>query len=68
MTASQVFVWVFFGFVGMGYCYSGKRRGNGRLFLCGLALGIFPYFVHAIILQFLIGLTLTAYPIVFRNS
>jgi hypothetical protein len=68
MTASQIFLGIFFGIVGMGYCFSGKRHGNGKLFACGLALGIFPYFVSNVLLLLFIGLALTAYPIVFRGS
>jgi hypothetical protein len=68
MTPAQIFLGIFFGLVGVGYCWSGKRQGSGRLFACGLALGIFPYFVGNIFLVILIGLLLTAYPIVFRGD
>jgi hypothetical protein len=67
MSGIQIFCWVFFGLVGMGYAYSGKRHGNGRLFFCGLALGIFPYFVDHTLLLILIGSALIAYPLLFHR-
>jgi hypothetical protein len=68
MSASQIFLGILFGIIGMGYCYSGKRSGNMRLLGCGLALGVFPYFVDNIILVILIGIALTVFPIWFRGD
>jgi hypothetical protein len=67
MSSSKIFIEIFFGMVGMAYCYSGKRRGNGRMFACGLVLGIFPYFVDSLLLLSALGLALTGFPIVFRD-
>ncbi len=67
MNAAQIFLSIFFGIVGMGYCWSGKRHGDMKLFACGLVLGIFPYFVTGTGWVLVLGSLITAYPIVFRG-
>jgi len=68
VNASQIFLNIFFGIIGMGYCYSGKRHSNGRLFICGLILGIFPYLVSGTVWLILIGIVVTGFPLVFRGD
>ncbi len=68
MGAYKIFLEIFLAMVGMGYWWSGKRHGNMRLMGCGIALGLFPYFVDGPWMLLLIGLTLVAFPIVFRGE
>ncbi|MDB5107015.1 MAG: Amino acid transporter [Fibrobacteres bacterium] len=67
MSPGKLFVEFLFGMVGMGYFMAGKRRGDGRLLGCGLALGVFPYFVDNFWLILLLGGALTAIPFIFRD-
>lgn len=67
MSPSKLFVEILFGLVGMGYCFSGKRHGKYRLMGCGLALGLFPYFIDNLWVILLLGGALTAIPFVFRE-
>jgi hypothetical protein len=62
--AFRLFLFIFLGIVGMGYCLAGRRREDRRLWWCGLALGIFPYFVHGTAFLVVIGLALAAFPFV----
>ncbi len=62
MNASGIFLDVIFGLIGIGYCVSGKRRGAPKLWICGLALGFFPYLVDNPVLILLIGILLCAAP------
>ncbi len=67
MSPGKLFVEFLFGMVGMGYFWSGKRRGDSRLLGCGLALGLFPYFVDNFWVILLLGGALTAIPFIFRD-
>ena len=67
MSATKLFLEIFYGIVGMGYFWSGKRSGNGRILACGIALGVVPYFVDATWALIVIGALLTAFPLIFRG-
>ena len=67
MSATKLFFEIFYGLVGMGYFFSGKRLGNGRILACGIALGVFPYFIDPTWALIAIGALLTAAPLVFRD-
>jgi len=68
MTSSSILLNVVFGIIGAGYMYSGKRKENLRLIVCGLILGVFPYFVEQTWLILLVGAVVTAFPIIFRGE
>lgn len=51
-----------FGSIGMGFFLYGKKQQRLVPLLCGLALMIFPYFVHGAILLVTVGLALMIIP------
>jgi hypothetical protein len=64
----SIFLDIVFGLVGMVYWYSGKRRNNTRLMVCGIVLGLFPYAVSNPWLILLIGSATCAFPFVFPED
>ena len=68
MDGIAIGIGIVFGFVGAGYFWVGKKRGNMRLLFCGLALGIFPYFVSNPVAAISIGAVIAALPLVFRDG
>lgn len=55
---------VFFGIIGTGYFMYGRKAQNWVALLCGVLLGIFPYFVDSFLWTMIIGLALLAAPFV----
>ena len=68
MDGIAIGIGIIFGFVGAGYFWVGKKRGNMRLLFCGLALGIFPYFVANPILALILGAVIAIFPLIFRGG
>ncbi len=64
MNAFHIFLIILFSLVGMGFFYSGKKRGNTILLVCGIALSLFPYFVHNTIVMAGLGLILIVAPFI----
>jgi hypothetical protein len=62
MGIGQVYLDVMLSLIGMGYAWSGKKNGNGKVLICGLILGVFPYFVSNVWLLLIVGLALIVYP------
>jgi hypothetical protein len=65
---TKLFIEFLFGMVGTGYFIYGKKRGNYLFLGCGLALGLFPYFVDRMWAILLVGAALTAVPFVIRSE
>jgi len=63
MKTLHIFLTVVLSIIGMGYAFSGKRHGNMTLLGCGLALGLFPYFVDNTLAMLGIGAALVGWPL-----
>jgi hypothetical protein len=57
---------VLFGSLGAGYALYGKKQRALIPFLSGLALMLFPYFIHNTYLLVTVGAALAAAPFIFR--
>ncbi|MDO8385432.1 MAG: hypothetical protein Q7T13_03410 [Polaromonas sp.] len=66
MSTSSILWGVLFGSLGAGYALYGKKQRALLPFLCGLALMLFPYFVHNTYLLVVVGAALAAAPFIFR--
>lgn len=66
MNPYAFFIEFLFGMVGMGYIIYGRKSGNMIALGCGLALGVFPYFVEGIWVIVLIGGALAALPFLIK--
>jgi quinol-cytochrome oxidoreductase complex cytochrome b subunit len=66
MDPSKLFVEFLFGMVGTGYFIYGKKAGKMLFLGCGLALGLFPYFVENWIALLLVGAGLVGLPFLIR--
>jgi hypothetical protein len=62
MDPYKLFVEFLFGMVGTGYFIYGKKAGKMLFLGCGLALGLFPYFVENWIALLLVGASLVGLP------
>lgn len=58
---------VLFGSIGLGYFIYGKKQGAIVPLCVGIALCIFPYFVHSVIMMLLMGGILVAIPYFIRR-
>jgi len=54
-TPGSIFGAIVFGAIGMGAFVHGKRTGQAKAMLIGVALMVYPYFVDDGMLVFLIG-------------
>lgn len=66
MDPSKLFVEFLFGMVGTGYFIYGKKAGKMLFLGCGLALGLFPYFVENWVALLLVGASLVGVPFLIR--
>jgi hypothetical protein len=66
MDPSKLFVEFLFGMVGTGYFIYGKKAGKMLFLGCGLALGLFPYFVENWIGLLLVGAALIGVPFLIK--
>ena len=55
---------IFFGIIGTGYFMYGRKAQNPVALVCGVGLGVFPYFVDGFLLTMLVGLVLAVLPFV----
>lgn len=62
MTAASLFWNLMFGVVGTAYFMYGRKQHAPIPLVCGIALGIFPFFVSNAWLLFGIGSALSAAP------
>jgi hypothetical protein len=67
MDPYKLFVEFLFGMVGTGYFIYGKKAGRMLFLGCGLALGLFPYFVENWIALLLVGAALVGVPFLIRE-
>jgi hypothetical protein len=66
VSTSSILWGVLFGSLGAGYALYGKKQRALIPFLSGVALMLFPYFVHNTYLLVVIGAALAAVPFIFR--
>ena len=68
MTALAIFGSIVFGAIGMGYIWSGRRRGKPMILFAGIGLAAISYlvFVNAPVFWGL-GIALSVLPFVLRN-
>jgi hypothetical protein len=66
MDPSKLFVEFLFGVVGAGYFIYGKKAGRMLFLVCGLALGLFPYFVDKWVALLLVGAALVFLPFMIK--
>ncbi len=62
----KIFVEFLFGMVGTGYFIYGKKAGRMLFLGCGLALGLFPYFVDNWVAIVLAGAAFVALPFLIK--
>lgn len=66
MSNSAILWGVLFGSLGAGYALYGRKQRALVPFLSGLALMLFPYFIHNTYLLVAMGAALAAAPFIFR--
>jgi hypothetical protein len=66
MDPYKFFVEFLFGMVGTGYFIYGKKAGRMLFLGCGLALGLFPYFVENWVALLLVGTALVGLPFLIK--
>ena len=62
MDTSTIMAGVILGAIGMGYIVYGRKQMHPVALICGIALCVFPYFVHNIFLMILIAAGVMAVP------
>jgi hypothetical protein len=66
-TASYLFGTILFGAIGMGAFLYGKKQGQWRILVLGIALMLYPYAVAETWMLYAIGAALAAALFVFRD-
>jgi hypothetical protein len=66
VSASQLFLGVLFGSIGLGLFVYGRKQKTIAPFVCGLGLMVVPYFIASTWLLIVAGITLIAIPYFFR--
>ncbi|MGE0086041.1 MAG: hypothetical protein AB7S75_16655 [Desulfococcaceae bacterium] len=67
MDAGTLFAGVLFGSIGMAYMIYGKKQQKFMTLLSGLGLCIIPYFIPNLLFLYLICISITALPFIFRE-
>lgn len=63
MPAPATLLWsTLFGAIGVGYFIYGKRQSMIVPLVCGVALVVYPWFVHGVLLTVIVGIVLMAVP------
>ncbi len=62
MDTAQLLISMFIGCIGMGYIIYGRKQFKGSALVAGIALCVYPYFVHNLILLLLIGTGIMVVP------
>ena len=68
MNPYRLFLEFILGLIGTGYFISGKKNGKWGFMGCGIALGLFPYFVANLWLMLLLGGSFLALPFFIREE
>ena len=68
MDAYRLFLEFLLGMVGTGYFLYGKKAGRYIFMVCGVGLGVFPYFVTRFVWIAVIGCLLLAIPFLLREN
>ncbi len=63
----RLFFGVLFGAIGMGYIVYGRKQRHGVALLCGVLLGVLPYFLDNPYLVVGIGIGLCLAPFLVRD-
>lgn len=66
MNATQLFLGVIFGSIGLGYFMYGKKQKMTVPLVCGLVLMLFTYFIDSTVLISVIGVVLSILPYFLR--
>lgn len=66
MNATQLFLGVIFGSIGLGYFMYGKKQKMTVPLVCGLVLMIYPYFTESTTLLSVIGVIISILPYFLR--
>jgi len=66
VSASQLFLGVLFGSIGLGLFVYGRKQKTLTPFVCGLALMVMPYFIASIWLLVAVGIALVVIPFFVR--
>ena len=66
MNATQLFLGVIFGSIGLGYFMYGKKQKMTVPLVCGLVLMIYPYFIESTTLLSVIGVVISILPYFLR--
>ncbi|ENU27645.1 hypothetical protein F992_01270 [Acinetobacter modestus] len=66
MNATQLFLGVIFGSIGLGYFMYGKKQKMTVPLVCGLVLMIYPYFIESTALLSVIGVVISILPYFLR--
>jgi len=56
-----------FGAIGMGFLAYARRQRDPACLVTGIALCVFPYFVHNVWLTIAVGVLVIAFPFVLRR-
>ena len=68
MGSTAFLLWgVLFSSIGFGFFIYGKKQENLIVFLCGLMLMVFPYFISNTYALVLVGTVITALPYFWKN-
>jgi hypothetical protein len=63
-----IFAAIVFGLIGGVAALMGWRQKKGRMLAIGIAMGIYPYFIDGLVLNWLIGIALTVALFVWRDD
>ncbi|KKW79565.1 amino acid transport protein [Acinetobacter sp. AG1] len=66
MNATQLFLGVIFGSIGLGYFMYGKKQKMTVPLVCGLVLMIYPHFIESTTLLSVIGVVISILPYFLR--
>ena len=68
MYSTAALLWgVLFSSIGFGFFLYGKKQKNLPVFICGLGLMVYPYFIYNTYLLFIFGILITALPYFWRE-
>jgi len=67
MGSESMLLWgMVFGSIGLGFFLYGKKQKAIVPLVTGIALSVFPYFVHSLTMLFIVGIGLMVLPYYFK--